>query len=229
MSSTHLGGLTGTTGPFVKTSVCLSFSNCDELRVSVKSSRADLLLRKSSSSQVMDVYCMPTVTATLLVSRLSSVIYRVEVDSRASLLANHKSSSIMEQTPMDRVASCSSCSNRSTNLAWADLMLAMVFAGSVLAMTKDDVHSDRSMDSMRRGWCTPSSSQSARAAASLSWMNWWSSCRSIAERVVCIAGIGVGSGEPYPMASNSPFQTGPLLLLCNVSHSQHMHFVFRRM
>ena len=72
---------------------------------------------------------------------------------------------------MNFVVSYLSCINIFTSRAWADLTLANVFSGSVVAVTKNNVHKNRSRESTMRGWCTRSSSQFARAAVSMSWMN----------------------------------------------------------
>ena len=123
-------------------------------------------------------------TASSLMFVFGYTIEHVEFVSSTSLLANFSVFSIIEHVPLDFVVSCSSCIIRSASRAWTNLMLATVFSGSVVAVTKSDYHKDMSIESTMKGWCTPSSSQSARTTVSLSWINLCSSRRSIAESVV---------------------------------------------
>ena len=53
----------------------------------------------------------------------------------------------------------------------ADLILAMVLAGSVVALINRDVHNARSSESRRSGVCPPSSSPFVNVAVSFSCMN----------------------------------------------------------
>jgi hypothetical protein len=53
-------------------------------------------------------------------------------------------------------------------------------------------------------------------------MNRCISGESMADKVVCTAGMGAGSGGPYPIATSSLVHTGPLLF-CYVSHPQNIY------
>ena len=76
------------------------------------------------------------------------------------------------------------CMSRSLSMALVDLMLFRVWLGSIVVVTNKEVQRDRSSESIRSGKCTPSSLQSTSAPALQSWINLWSSCRSIANRVI---------------------------------------------